>query len=395
MTLRAPTAVVLALTVIGCATPATQASGPLNVLPESLQALTAPVASASARPASPMASPEASASPSPTPSPGKLDPDWKKGEVYPFEARRRLDDPQHDLFVYNARMDRVFELVGANTPFDEILPVITDDKQWVVYQQNRPGGPNRTHSDVLLFNTVTQRRYPLQDLNTEAFNETAPTIDGAGTMIAYVSDEGGRSTLRLYDLLRHLDSELPIASRLLTRLDNPAFSGDGKKLAFSAVALSPSPQPSPSPGLSPGQRDIYVYEVDTGRLVLLPPPINTAFDEDFPALNEDGSRAVFSSNRHGTFDIFELNLTIKRGVLDNLAFANTPDFDETVPAYLPPDRKNFAFRVTVPGGDLEGFVVRRIERPSERLDTRPTLNQLLLPAFLAQLHSPSPSASTQ
>ncbi|MNT27666.1 translocation protein TolB [compost metagenome] len=155
--------------------------------------------------------------------------------------------------------------------------------------------------------------------------------------------------------------EVPGANRRLLHVGAPTLSGDGCRIAYEAAGAK-----------DPDATDIYLYDIPTATQ-LTPPFVNTMYREASPELSGDGTRLLFSSDRFGSDDIFEVNL--ESGNTDNLALLNS-DHDERNPHYLggAPDR--IVFNLTT-REEHPLTVLRAFNRQTMQIDTLPVANALL------------------
>jgi Tol biopolymer transport system component len=287
--------------------------------------------------------------------------------VIAFEARQRPGVSERDIFIYQDRLDTVFAMTAANSPADESSPKLSSDRKWLAFIRTSTGPDEVPRSDLFLLDTVTQRLNTLPALNTFAADASDPDLSGDGRWIAYVAVRGDVSRLSLYDVTTGAHHALPGADRGFGEVRNPRLFAKDRRIAFSASAAAPD---GPA-----GTLDIYVYDMATSTL-LEPPFVNSPFDEDNPDLSDNGARMLFDSNRFGSRDLFEVNLTT--GVTHNLSLANTLRFDEHSPRYYGKDDAWIRYKLTVAtSADPNGFLLR-IYHPTEGLvDTVDIANRLL------------------
>ena len=111
---------------------------------------------------------------------------------------------------------------------------------------------------------------------------------GAGGLIAFVSDREGVDALYVMGAdgsgVRRLTEGLPPVS-------HPAWSADGRRLAFNAGTVSGS--------------DIYLISLDGTALRQVTRDAAANF---YPSWSPDGRRLAFSSNRDGDWDIFVMDV---------------------------------------------------------------------------------------
>ena len=219
-----------------------------------------------------------------------------------------------DIFTYDQTSGTVMALPGVNSGADEINPRVSANGRWLIYATDINGD-----WDIYLYDIAQGLIDTLSNLNTDE-DEVAPTVDDDGTTIAYVFRRGGYSTLGLYDLVTD-NAFVPTAvAQLIDDARTPWISGDGRYVAFAS-------------DVDYTGYDIFVYDVETATLIS-PPFVNSPDDEMDPALNEDGSRMVFATDRGGSDDIMLAEMTT--GVLDRLVLANSP-YDERSPRFLDGD----------------------------------------------------------
>jgi hypothetical protein len=303
------------------------------------------------------------ASPAPSASPSPDEGDWRQGDLIAFEAPQRPGALQRDLFIYQARLDTVLAVVAANSPADESSPKLSRDRRWLAFKRTVSHAPHAPRADLLLLDTLTQRLHTLPGLNAAAAEETEPELSGDGRWLAYVSHEGGRFRLGLYDVALGAAYALPGADRGFAEVHNPRFFDQDRRIAFSARPAAPSGE---APTL-----DIFVYDLPSGSLYT-PPFVNTPHNEDNPDISRDGRRMLFDSDRFGSRDLFEANL--ETGATDDLAFANTAAFDERSGRYYGPDDAWIRYkRFPAPGG----YALRIYRRASGEVDTLPIPNRVL------------------
>jgi TolB protein len=104
-----------------------------------------------------------------------------------------------------------------------------------------------------------------------------------------------------------------LTNRPTTFDENPSWSPDGSKIAYSAGG------------------DIYVMNADgSGRVDITDDP---SFSDNNPAWSPDGSMIVFTSDRGGNIDVFVMNAdgTGQTNLTDNPAFDGVPDWGPVTP----------------------------------------------------------------
>lgn len=307
--------------------------------------------------------PGAAASPSPVPIPftaSDTGMNYRPADTITFQSDRRPTEGGYDVYIYDPAQDTVLAVMGVNTRADETNPNCSDDGQWLVFQRG-VAGPSGIQQDILLYNRLSRMVSTLSRVNSTHADETEPAISADGTRIVYVSNETGYPAIRLYDVVTGDAFEVPGANRRLLRVGAPSLSGDGRRIAYEA-----------SGALDPDATDIYLYDIPTATQ-LTPPFVNTVYREATPELSGDGTRLLFSSDRLGSDDLFEVDL--ESGNTDNLALLNS-DHDERNPRYLggAPDR--IVFNLTT-REEYPLTVLRAFNRQTMQIDTLPVANSLL------------------
>ena len=142
-----------------------------------------------------------------------------------------------------------------------------------------------------------------------ALAQPAPTtaaFPGANGRIVFVSDQPGKPVIASMTTTGTDIKLLTQAAQTLTHDDNPSWSPGGTLIAFSRYD-------------SNGNGDIWVMNADgSGQKRLT----TTATDDDWPGFTADGSRIVFTSNRHGQYEIYSMKLNgtdVKRLTMNGAA----------------------------------------------------------------------------
>ena len=168
-------------------------------------------------------------------------------------------------------------------------------------------------------------------INTLAQHEASPTISKDGkTMIFARSNDGSRKTHKEVCLYMSRNNGTAwSAPELLAGVNDveywngaPSLSPDGKTLYFASNRKG-----------GKGGLDLYRTKMDEngkwGKVSNLGENINTAGDESFPMITEDG-KLYFSSDGHPSFGGLDLFVATKKGettVVENLGDINTVSDD--------------------------------------------------------------------
>jgi TolB protein len=213
-------------------------------------------------------------------------------------------------------------------PADDAWPRFFPDGQRLLLSSNRSGAWQLWELSLSAGELRPLRRSRARDWQADVAQD--------GGRVAFLSDQPGRDTLRLLDLVTGRDREL-VRHGPRSVMGNPDFSPDGRSIVFSSNAslghhvylwregtgepqrLSPLWHGGCSPRFTPdGERVVYVarrhlkktswiveHDLATGRERTL---------VDWPALNydpvvsPDGSELAFASSVSGAFQVYRLRL---------------------------------------------------------------------------------------
>ncbi len=121
---------------------------------------------------------------------------------------------------------------------------------------------------------------------------TAAAFPGANGRIVFVTDQPGKPVIASMTTAGTNITLLTQPAQTGTHDDNPSWSPGGTLIAFTRY-------------ISGGNGDIWVMNANgTGQKRLT----NTATDDEWPGFTADGSRIVFTSNRHGQYEIYSMKL---------------------------------------------------------------------------------------
>jgi Tol biopolymer transport system component/plastocyanin len=121
---------------------------------------------------------------------------------------------------------------------------------------------------------------------------TAGAFPGSNGRIVFVTDAPGKPVIASMTTTGTDIKLLTLPAQTLTHDDNPSWSPGGKFVVFTRY-------------YSGGNGDIWIMNADgTGQKRLT----NTTSDDDWPGFTADGSRIVFTSNRHGQYEIHSMKL---------------------------------------------------------------------------------------
>lgn len=208
-------------------------------------------------------------------------------------------------------------------------------------------------------------------------NEGSPTFSPDGKMVVFARGNSGKRKdlspdVDLY-LSRFVEGEGWVEPSRISASDSlafdgsPAFSADGKTVYFSSNRAGGS-----------GGLDIYRVNLDAsgrfGNAVNMGKAINTAGDEIFPFVSEDG-RLYFSSDGHpglGKLDLFRAIRTGGKITVENLGLPYNSSMDDF--GYLEDEYGNEFFSSNRSGGkgDDDIYFSLAPETPVEVVEVPPT-----------------------
>lgn len=190
-------------------------------------------------------------------------------------------------------------------------PTITQDGRILAYQGSAGRGGSQ---DVFLYNRSTNQLIDDANVNTTA-DETDPCISLDGTRLAFVRDTVGGRRIRLYDLAS--SRFIPLANLDAPDGSNdsePALDAQGRRMVFTTNRN--------------GSSDLIVYQVSIADTTNYPALQSGAGDVE-ASLSGDGRYVAFASNRAGGAGDFDLYLfDLNTGLLVPLpSNANSPQSD--------------------------------------------------------------------
>ncbi|WP_072619655.1 TolB family protein [Spirulina major] len=131
-----------------------------------------------------------------------------------------------------------------------------------------------------------QPQIPTGGLNSDT-PEEGPSYSGDGRYLAFSSDRNGQRDLFLYDLQTRQLVPLPNLNRRDSSQDQPALSADGRYLAYVSTER--------------GRSDVLVYDRQTQRSQLLTANLRGTVKN--PTISGDGSQVAFQTNQLGQWDL--------------------------------------------------------------------------------------------
>jgi Tol biopolymer transport system component len=195
------------------------------------------------------------------------------GRLLAFAAWNRSGFSQRwDIVLYDVSRKKLASAANLNTrPFDERMPCLSGNGQWLAFTSNAKGGAGL--SDVSLYDLRGERLIRLPEMNSPHL-EVTPWLSGDGNLIAFASDrpggKGGRDVY-LYDRTTKRFVDL-LGVNSVANEQTPCLSADGRYLAFVSERVA-----------GEGERDVYLYDRQAGK-VLPTPGLNSKREDMDPCL---------------------------------------------------------------------------------------------------------------
>ncbi len=213
----------------------------------------------------------------------------RDGRFCAFSAQFGIQDGGR-IHIWDRTENRLLDLPSIQeTPLvHQMGPSLSADGKLVAYSAwARPGRSPRW--GVFLYDVTAKKTLDLPGLNRPRSDQRMPAFSRDGRLLAFASNAPGgvgATDVHLYDLTAHKVLALPEMNSKGLDLQ-PALSGDGRLIAFSADR----------PG-GAGGRDIYLYDRSARRFLPLP-GLNSVAAEQSPSLTADGRYLAFVSERLG------------------------------------------------------------------------------------------------
>lgn len=265
-------------------------------------------------------------------------PDIAKREE-PADYARRLTNHRKDGNFYNTspalspQGDRIVFISDRNDYFDvylmsaidgEILDKLVSGQRTRDFEELHLLTPGITWSPdgkriALAVKSGERDAIMIVDVESGKTERIVLNLDGIfsvdwsadGRAMAFVGLKAPQSDIYLYNL--ETKQLLNLTNDIFSDYD-PVISPDGKKVYFSSDRRD-FVHPSMLPArfrmweFDYGQRDLYVVDVETGRIDRLTDYPNS--DETSPVVSPDGKKILYVSDRNGINNIYELDLEKK------------------------------------------------------------------------------------
>ena len=257
-----------------------------------------------------------------------LHPTWSPdGKRIAFASDR---DGSFDIYIMDATGENITQMTD-NFPWDDSWPHWSPVSEEIVFTSDRHGGA----ADVYLLNVQTRDQKQLTNFN---YRTAYPKWSPSGTKIAFFSATREKILPRDRLIWRMkpdgTDLEILVADGQLN--DEPAFSPDGKWLAFTSARDK--------------NEEIYSININTQQIIRL---TNHPGRDYLPDWSPDGEKIAFVSRRDGNPDIY--TMTANGEQLTNLTKSKRV---EMMPAWSP-DGEQIAFKQETLDGRYEIHVMEK------------------------------------
>ncbi|MBE9044741.1 TolB family protein [Pleurocapsales cyanobacterium LEGE 10410] len=144
-------------------------------------------------------------------------------------------------------------------------------------------------------NLLTQPEIIPGGINSNSAEEH-PAYSPNGRYLAFASDRRGRRDIFLYDLESKRLVSLPNLNRRDSAQDQPALSSNGRYIAYVSTER--------------GKTDIFVYNRQTQKSELL--TVNVRGSVRHPTISGDGSQIAFQASQLGQWKILIINRNVTK-----------------------------------------------------------------------------------
>ena len=243
-----------------------------------------------------------------------------------------------------AQFFSVTQITKATGGFGSAVPSINDPGTRIAFVSDRnltPGSPGNAdgNSEIFLFDTTSGLF--TQITNSTGGGNSSPSINAAGTRIAFVSDRNltpgspgnadGNSEIFLFDTTSGLFTQVTNTTGCVNR--GPSINNAGTRIAFESTCnLTPG-----SPGNADNNFEIFLFDTTAGLTQITNTTgANIAGDSNLePSINAAGTRIAFVSTRDltpgspgnadGSLEIFLFDTTtgIFTQITNTIGFSNS------------------------------------------------------------------------
>ncbi|HET9326331.1 MAG TPA: hypothetical protein VFQ05_06140 [Candidatus Eisenbacteria bacterium] len=195
---------------------------------------------------------------------------------------RVLTVSDHDILVYDRCQASLVNPPNLNTTGIERDPAFSGDGNKLAFVRD-----TLSRREIRLYDGVTDRLVPLPGIEgSGSYLDSSPVINQNATLIVFSRFQADDDVL-VYDAVNDSLIDLPDLASAGSDVD-PSITPDGRYLVFA------------SDRSSPGDYDLYLYDLQLRSFLTLPAAANTAMTERHPSVNYNTDRIVFESNRTGT-----------------------------------------------------------------------------------------------
>jgi len=211
-------------------------------------------------------------------------------------------DGNSEIFLFDTTTG-LFTQITATTGGTNIAPSINAAGTRITFVSNRdltPGSPGNAdgNNEIFLFDTTTGLL--TQITNTTGGLNNAPSINAAGGRIAFFSNRDltpgspgnadGNNEIFLFDTTTGLFTQITATTGGLN--NDPSINAAGTRIAFvSSEDLTPG-----SPGNPDGNTEIFLFDTTTGLFTQITATTGGG-GNGAPSINAAGTRIAFLSNR--------------------------------------------------------------------------------------------------
>jgi hypothetical protein len=274
----------------------------------------------------------------------KLEPDefdqefdkYLKERFKPFRDKERPADYGRNLAPKPEKGDFSNALTAEPSPSGDLFAVVTanmSDREYDIILQSSKDGTiirnlTRGFDENMGFQNLS---IPGVRWNTVGWLSWAP----GGDRLAYVVRTEDYQTIVLQNVLtRKIEKRIPV--KTVNAVESPAFSPDGKSIAFS--------------GLRDAKSDIFTVDLDTLAITKL---TNDEFFNYAPTYSPDGKFIVFMSRVSGNEKLFRLDLDTKKRT--QITFGT---HDDAAARFYDADTVMFASTATDPSQPIDPEIAK-------------------------------------